>query len=491
VIDLLLQVNASAELNFNAPFTVLYNGQPVVDFTGTPVPGTPKVEVPITELNFLPNSATALRTESSLTLGTDTRSDGETRTQVGACQEKDFTITNSGGGTLLGGMTLIANGSGGNVFSIVSGGDINLGTGLTQTTTVRFCPLSTESVTGAIRISTNGGVQTILLQAGELPDVTASTTSIDFGTILITETANRSFTVINEGGGRLIGTADIVPGSPFSVISGGTFNLEAGEGQTITIRLAPNSTGPVNDRVTLNTNGGSFTVLLNGFVIESSPPNCDDGKSCTTDSVDPITHTCVHTDLCPTGQSCFTLGCSPISCDDGKLCTVDSSFFFHGRIFCSNTPVVCPTGQSCNPDTGACEAPPPPNCDDGNLCTTDSLNPDNTCSNTPVVCPTGQSCNPDTGACEVPPPPNCDDDNLCTDDRVNPDNTCANIPKVCAEGRSCNPSNGVCEPDSCDDGLLCTTDSVDPVTHDCAYTPVVCDPMEECNPDTGKCDFPT
>ena len=402
VIDLLLQVNALAELNFNAPFTVLYNGQPVVDFPGTPVPGTPKVEVPITELNFLPNSATALRAESSLTLqGTDTRSDGETRTQVGACQEQDFTITNSGGGTLLGGMTLIANGSGGNVFSIVSGGDINLGTGLTQTTTVRFCPLSTESVTGAIRISTNGGVRTILLQAGELPDVTASTTSIDFGTIFITETADRSFQVINGGGGRLVGTADIVSGSPFSVISGGTFNLEAGEEQTITIRLAPNSTGPVNDRVTLNTNGGSFTVLLGGFVIGSSPPNCDDGNLCTGDSVN-TNNTCDNTPkVCPAGQACNGANgfCEPTSCDDGNLCTTDS--VDPATHTCVHPSKVCPAGQSCVVTRGVCEAPP--NCDDGNLCTDDSVNANNTCDHTLKVCPAGQSCNGDTGECDEMP----------------------------------------------------------------------------------------
>ena len=60
----------------------------------------------------------------------------------------------------------------------------------------------------------------------------------------------------------LTGSADIALGSPFSVIAGGTFNLKAGERQTLTIRLTPTSVGPVDGRVTLNTNGGTFVVLL-------------------------------------------------------------------------------------------------------------------------------------------------------------------------------------------------------------------------------------
>ncbi len=164
VIDLLLQVNALSELNFNAPFTVLYNGQAVVDFPGTFVPGTPKVAVSLPELNFPINvTAPALSATSSRVIhAINAVSDSEARTQDEPCQEQSFTIPNVGGGTLLGGMTLIANGSGGNAFSIISGGEINLRPGLLLIATVRFCPISTAPVSGAIRISTNVGVELIL-----------------------------------------------------------------------------------------------------------------------------------------------------------------------------------------------------------------------------------------------------------------------------------------------------------------------------------------
>jgi len=42
-------------------------------------------------------------------------------------------------------------------------------------------------------------------------------------------------------------------------------------------------------------------------------------------------------------------------------------------------------------------------CDDGNACTTDSCDTVAGCSHQALVCPTGQSCNPTTGACTAPP----------------------------------------------------------------------------------------
>ncbi len=93
-----------------------------------------------------------------------------------------------------------------------------------------------------------------------------------------------------------------------------------------------------------------------------------------------------------------TCGCQDDSdCDDENLCTVDACV----ETVCQNTPVECPEGEVCDPETGECVAPPEcendEDCEDGDLCTTDTC-VDGTCTFPPVDC--GEDiCDPDTGEC--------------------------------------------------------------------------------------------
>jgi hypothetical protein len=266
----LIQVNAQSDLNFNAPFVVLYNGQPVVDFSVVTPVGAPKVAVSTNELTFsaTPQSAVTAKVSSAASVTTPERD------HRAVSEDLTFQVSNSGGGTLLGGMTLIANDSEGQLFQIVSGSDIALSANQSQSVTVRFTPLSAESVTGSIRITTNGGVKSVLLrggpQSGPKPAIGASTTSLSFGTIVVGDVADRSFTVTNTGGGTLVGTIDSVSGSPFGVLSGGSLNLAAGASLVVTIRFAPTGEGRFDSSVTLNTNVGTFIVLLGGEAIDQS-----------------------------------------------------------------------------------------------------------------------------------------------------------------------------------------------------------------------------
>ena len=269
-INLLLQVNAQSDLNFNAPFTILYNRQVVVDFPALTPPGAPKVTVSEKELVFPIASQVVAATSPSASLAVDdTHLVRDARSQAAGSQDKSFTITNTGGGTLQGGMTLIASDSGRQAFQLISGDEVNLGAGLSQLVTIRFTPVSTTPVVGSVRITTNGGVKTVLLRAVQKdePVVTASATSLNFGVVRINSSSERSFTATNIGSGTLTGSVDPTSNSPFSVVAGGTLNLAAGQSQTVTIRLVPTRVGVLDDRVTLNTNGGTFVVLLGATVI--------------------------------------------------------------------------------------------------------------------------------------------------------------------------------------------------------------------------------
>jgi hypothetical protein len=109
---------------------------------------------------------------------------------------------------------------------------------------------------------------------------------------------------------------------------------------------------------------------LVGSCVTNCGTLCDDGNKCTIDVV-------------PSNTECLCQAAPkpPVDCSDGRACTVDSC---DPAVGCSNAAVVCP-------------AP--------NLCTVSVCSePEGTCQSTPKVCPTGQSCNANTGACESTAP---------------------------------------------------------------------------------------
>ena len=282
---------------------------------------------------------------------------------------------------------------------------------------------------------------------------------------------------------------------------------------------------------------GSFGESCAGDWSNSRPAlgnGCPGGASCGNGVIDP-------------GETCDPPASCPTSCNDGNSCTVDTMTgsaaacnvaCSHTNITaCTNADGCCPSGCNANND-GDCSAscgngvvepgetcdPPatcPTSCDDGNTCTNDAMtgsaaNCNVACSHTPIVscaggdgcCPAGCDANGDSdcsascgnGAIEPgetcdPPascPQSCDDGNGCTNDAMtgsaaNCNAACSHTPIVsCANGDGCCPAgcspaddddcsqscgNGVvdpgetCDPQascptSCDDGLGCTVDTM-------------------------------
>lgn len=180
---------------------------------------------------------------------------------------------------------------------------------------------------------------------------------------------------------------------------------------------------------------------------DCSAVECSDTASCTEEccgTCDP----CAGVD-CGNPDSCFELccgwceeTCDSVICSDPASCTEE----------CCGTcdpcaEQVCDDGDSCNgeetcnPDTGECEAGEPLNCDDGDGCTVDSCDPSGSCYNEPIE---------------------CDDYDYCTTD-------------------SCDSATGMCvwEPLECYDGDECTWDTCDP-SYGCSYEEVWCDDGDDC-----------
>lgn len=189
-----------------------------------------------------------------------------------------------------------------------------------------------------------------------------------------------------------------------------------------------------------------------------TPPNCNDGIACTTDSCNESTDSCSNAPnngACNDGQYCngaetcnASTGCvagTAPNCNDGVACTVDS----------------------CNESTDSCNnVPNNASCDDGAFC-----NGAETCSATlgcqagSNPCP-GQACVESTDTCV------CDDNGDCSDGQY------CNGAEVCNAG-SCQAGTAP----NCNDGVACTTDSCNEGTDSCNHVANngACDDGQFCN----------
>jgi hypothetical protein len=258
-----------------------------------------------------------------------------------------------------------------------------------------------------------------------------------------------------------------------------------------------------------------------------TPPACDDGIGCTTDSCDPVADACLNAPddaACADGAFCngaevcdAVLDCqggTPPGCNDGVGCTADSCDPVADA--CLNAPdaATCDDGVFCNGTEVCdlaldCQPGAPPTCDDGVGCTTNGCDPvadacvnppdDSACDDT-LFCNGVESCDAILD-CQGGMPVDCSDGLACTFDGCDETNDrCVNLTNdaFCDDGQFCNGVE-VCDPAldcqpgvpvSCEDGVPCTADSCDEVADTCATVPddaacadgVFCNGAEVCDP---------
>jgi len=111
--------------------------------------------------------------------------------------------------------------------------------------------------------------------------------------------------------------------------------------------------------------------------------------------------------ICLMGLNCPTDKCADVTCPDGQTCNADTGECEADVPTVCETDADCATGETCNTATGECEAVP-------TVCETDA------------DCETGETCNTATGECEAEP-------EVCETDAD------------CATGETCNTATGECE----------------------------------------------
>jgi hypothetical protein len=83
--------------------------------------------------------------------------------------------------------------------------------------------------------------------------------SISCGTVLSGTSKTNSITVQNVGSGPLSGTASV--GAPFSIVSGGSYNLGSNQSQTVTVVFSPSVASNYTQSVSLSGGGGTNAVV--------------------------------------------------------------------------------------------------------------------------------------------------------------------------------------------------------------------------------------
>lgn len=145
-------------------------------------------------------------------------------------------------------------------------------TGEHDTITVTFssATLAPGAYSATITISAAGASNTpVQIPVGLIvegpPTLSVTPPSLDFGNVQIGTVAELAFTVRNSGGGRLIGTASV--NGAFSIANGDSYDLGAGQSQSVVIRFAPTALQTYLGSASF-TGGGGATRPVSGNGVE-------------------------------------------------------------------------------------------------------------------------------------------------------------------------------------------------------------------------------
>lgn len=130
-------------------------------------------------------------------------------------------------------------------------------TGLTTSTTYYVRAYATNSA------GTVYGEQQSFTTWDALPVFSVAPTSHEFGTLLIGESAQQTFTVSNTGGGYLYITSVTTPDGEYSV-SPTSATIAGSESQVFTLTFTPITAGVHNGNLAFTDNAGNHTVAITG-----------------------------------------------------------------------------------------------------------------------------------------------------------------------------------------------------------------------------------
>ena len=159
-------------------------------------------------------------------------------------------------------------------FTVTTATNFSVAPNGQQTVTVRFSPTTAGAQTGTLTISSNDpahpSVTVSLNGTGitpSIPDIDVQPTSLDFGSVNVGATTDRTLTVRNTGNAALNVTNITSSNARFSIMTATNFTVAANGQQVVTVRFSPNATGTQTSTLTIASNDpdeSSVTIQLRG-----------------------------------------------------------------------------------------------------------------------------------------------------------------------------------------------------------------------------------
>jgi hypothetical protein len=160
-------------------------------------------------------------------------------------------------------------------FTIVGGSfPMTLNPGRSMTLVVQFQPTTVAVAVGQLSISSDSsaGATTVVTLSGTGkaadPELTASATSVNFGSVAVNTATTSNLTLNSTGTTSVTVSSAQVQGAGFTIV-GGSFpvTLNPGEALSLLIRFQPTVAGAATGQLTITSNslGGSVVVPLSGL----------------------------------------------------------------------------------------------------------------------------------------------------------------------------------------------------------------------------------
>jgi hypothetical protein len=197
---------------------------------------------------------------------------------LGEQRQLSVPLTNDGGAPLS--ITAISNPGAGFSLPGKPGLPFTIPSGAKRILDILFRPTVVGAAESSIHVASDGGDIDIVLSAiaATPPHVEVAPLALDFGRVVVGETATRSFTVSNTGGSPATVSRSSPPGggvfTPLTSLTEGT-TLAANEVRTLTVRFSPTAVGTATNGWSINAADGQGQRNL-AFTGEGVPPPAPD-----------------------------------------------------------------------------------------------------------------------------------------------------------------------------------------------------------------------
>ena len=240
-----LSVNTSTGLISGAPTA---SGTSTVTLSATNSTGTGNATLTLT----IANGAQLSVSPSPVAFG---------NVNVGSNSTKTVTLTNTGGATL--NITAATITGAGYTMNLQP---TSINAGANTTFTVTFTPTASGSASGSISITSNapGSPATLALSGtGLQAQISATPSSVAFGTVTVNSTNSQPITLKNNGNTTLTFSQISVTGAGFGQTGLSTSTtIAAGASATFNATFDPSSSGTVSGSITLTTNGSPSPLVI-------------------------------------------------------------------------------------------------------------------------------------------------------------------------------------------------------------------------------------